>query len=109
MFHTGLVEKIEVQMLCSTTFSRKLCPLLDNVEKYGKARQVTDDDIIRRMRFACWITKATDTYLEYLIPTTLTRRKWLREHVSIVSEIFPAQFVLLNLLKPSGNFTYDQV
>jgi hypothetical protein len=31
------------------------------VEKYGTARQATDDNIIRRMRFTCWITKATDT------------------------------------------------
>jgi hypothetical protein len=28
-------------------------------------RQTTDDNIIWRMRFACWITKATDTQLEY--------------------------------------------
>jgi hypothetical protein len=31
------------------------------MEEYGRGRHVTDDDIIRRMRFACWITKATDT------------------------------------------------
>jgi hypothetical protein len=31
------------------------------VEKYGTARQATDDNITQRMRFACWITKATDT------------------------------------------------
>jgi hypothetical protein len=37
------------------------------VEKYGTARQATDDDIIRRMRFACRITKATDTHSEYVI------------------------------------------
>jgi hypothetical protein len=37
------------------------------VEKYGTARQTTDDNIIRRMRFACWITKATDTHSEYVI------------------------------------------
>jgi hypothetical protein len=30
------------------------------VEEYGGTRQATDEDIIRRMRFACWITKATD-------------------------------------------------
>jgi hypothetical protein len=36
------------------------------VEKYGTARQATDDNIIRRMRFACRITKATDTRSEYL-------------------------------------------
>jgi hypothetical protein len=31
------------------------------VEKYDTARQATYDNIIQRMRFACWITKATDT------------------------------------------------
>jgi len=36
-----------------------------NVEKCN--REATDDDnIIRRMRFACWITKATDKYSEYV-------------------------------------------
>jgi hypothetical protein len=33
-----------------------------NVGKYGRAGQATDDNIIRRMRFACWITKAADTH-----------------------------------------------
>ena len=33
---------------------------------YGSARQTTDGNTIRRMRFACWITKATDTHSEYL-------------------------------------------
>jgi hypothetical protein len=37
------------------------------VEKYGRGRQATDDDIIRRMRISCWITKATDTHSEYVI------------------------------------------
>jgi hypothetical protein len=37
------------------------------VEKYGTARQATDDNIMWRMRFACWITKATDTRSEYVI------------------------------------------
>jgi len=32
-----------------------------NFEKYGTAGQATDDSIIQRIRFACWITKATDT------------------------------------------------
>jgi hypothetical protein len=47
------------------TFFRKQCRLRDNVEKYGTARQATDNNIIRRKRFACWITKATDTHSEY--------------------------------------------
>jgi hypothetical protein len=41
----------------------------DNVEKYGGARQTTDGNIIRSMRFAHWITRAIDTHthLEYVI------------------------------------------
>jgi len=37
MFRTGVVEKIETRILCSTTFSRKLCSLWDNVGKYCTA------------------------------------------------------------------------
>jgi len=33
-----------------------------------RTRQATDD-IIQRMRIACWITKATDTHLQYLTLT----------------------------------------
>ena len=36
------------------------------MEKYGWAWEVTDD-IIRRMHFECWITKATATHSEYVI------------------------------------------
>jgi hypothetical protein len=54
------------------------------VEKYGRARQVTDDNIIRRMRFACWITEATDTHSEYVIRIVFPRQQWLRERASIL-------------------------
>jgi hypothetical protein len=36
------------------------------MEYYGTAGQATDDNIIRRMRFACWITKATDRHSEHV-------------------------------------------
>jgi len=32
-----------------------------------RARQATDDNTKRRMHFACWVTKATDTHSEYKI------------------------------------------
>jgi hypothetical protein len=48
-------------------FFLKSCHLWDNVKKYGTARQATDDNIIWRMRFACWINKAADTYSENVI------------------------------------------
>ena len=36
----------------------KLYRLWDNVEKYCTPGQVTDDNIVRRMRIVCWIPKA---------------------------------------------------
>ena len=35
--------------------------------RYGRVGQATDDNIIRRMRFAFWITKDTDPNSEYVI------------------------------------------
>jgi hypothetical protein len=37
------------------------------VEKSGRARQATNDNIIRRMRIASQITKVKDTHSEYVI------------------------------------------
>jgi len=39
----------------------KSCRFWDSAKKYGRVRQVTDDNIIQRMDFACWTTKATNT------------------------------------------------
>jgi hypothetical protein len=55
-----------------------------NVEKYGGARQATDDNIIRRMRFACWVTKATDTLNIYVILIAFPRQQWFRERASML-------------------------
>jgi hypothetical protein len=62
-----------------STYFKKSCRLRDNVEKYGTARQSTDDNKIQRMRFSWWITKATDTHSEYVILIALPRPQWLRE------------------------------
>jgi len=37
------------------------------VEKYGRARQVAGDNIIRGISFVCWIIEATDIHSEYVI------------------------------------------
>jgi hypothetical protein len=37
------------------------------VEKHGRARQTTDDNVTRRMRFTCCTTKAIDTHSEYVL------------------------------------------
>ena len=77
MFQTKVVEKIKTHILCSITFFRKSLRFCDNVEKYCKARHATDDSITRRMRFACWITKATHS--EYGILISFPRQKWFCE------------------------------
>ena len=54
------------------------------MEKHGAARQATGKNIIRCMRFACWITKTEDTHSRYVTPITFPRQRWLRERVSIL-------------------------
>ena len=49
------------------------------MEKYSTAEQTTDDDIIRRMRFACWIIKVTETHSEYTILTVFPLQQWFFE------------------------------
>jgi hypothetical protein len=43
------------------------CRLWDDVEKYCRAGLATESAVIRRMLFACWMAKATDAHLEYVI------------------------------------------
>jgi hypothetical protein len=70
--------------LFSNFFFRKSCYLWDNVEKYGRARQARDDNIIRRNRFACWVTKATNTHSEYVTLIAFPRQQWLGERASML-------------------------
>ena len=46
---------------------KKIVLFMRYVEKYGRDGQATDDSVVRRMRFVCWITKDTDTHSEYVI------------------------------------------
>jgi hypothetical protein len=56
-----------------------------------------------RMRFACWITKATDTHSEHVILTAFPLPQWLHEcasmlryaYISCLVEIERVQFNLL--------------
>jgi hypothetical protein len=60
-------------------FFPKIVSFLDNVEKYARAGQVTDGNIIRRMRFACCITNVTNTS-EYLL---LIASPWQSDYVKV--------------------------
>jgi hypothetical protein len=71
-------------LFCSVAFCRKSYRLWDNMEKYGRARQATDDNMIRRMSFACSIIKATDIHSEYVIFIPFPRQQWSRERASML-------------------------
>ena len=50
----------------------------------------TDNNIIRRMRFACWVTKTTYTHAEYVILIDFPRQQWLRERASMLRYTYTA-------------------
>jgi len=45
MVQTKVVEEIKTQIWCSITLFQESCPLWDNVEKYCRAGQATDDSM----------------------------------------------------------------
>jgi len=59
------------------SFFPRIVLFMKCVEIYGRAKQATYENITRRMRFACWITKATDTHSEYPMLTAFIRQHWL--------------------------------
>ena len=63
------------------------------MEKYGRDGEITDGNVVRRMRFVCWINKATDTLSEYIILIAFPRQEWLREYPSMLRYTYIACLV----------------
>jgi hypothetical protein len=74
LFQTVLVEQVKTYFMLNNFFFRKSRPLRDNVEKFGKARQSTNDNIIRRMRYVRCTSTATDTRSGYVILIAFPRQ-----------------------------------
>jgi hypothetical protein len=64
-------------------FSRMWCCSCDNVEKYGSAGEVTDDNIIQRTRFERWIIMATNTLRVFTIYSFSTATTVMRRRLSL--------------------------
>jgi hypothetical protein len=88
MFHAKLVEKLNARILCLINIFLKSRRSWNNVEKYCRAGQATDGNVIRRMRFACWKPKATNTHTEYVTLITFLLQQWLHERVSTLRYTF---------------------
>ena len=56
-------------------------------------------------RFACWITKATNAHLEYVILLVLPRQKFLRETTPVYSLYVCALALLLKIDSTSQDHT----
>ena len=86
-------------------FSRKSSRFLDNAETIFYSQTGHNDNITRRMRFACWITKATNTNSECAIVITFLLQQWLHESASVLRHICIACPVVCFLLGnyPPGN------
>ena len=80
--------------------------------KCGRVGQATGDKT-GRMRFVCWITKATKTHSEYVILIAFPQQQWLSERVTtlrytcIDSLVQNARVLILtnfSILDPRGQF-----
>jgi len=77
--------------------SRKPC-VYEIMCKNMVACQVTDENIMRRMRFACWITKATNTHSEYVTPVAFPRQQWFHKRASMLRYMYTACLVTTEVL-----------
>ena len=68
------------------------------MEIYGRPRQTTDNIITRRMHFACWIAKATNTHPEYALLVAFPERQCLRKRASMLCYTYIACLVTLKVL-----------
>jgi hypothetical protein len=78
-----------------SSFSLKILPFMRYMEKYGRAGQATDDNTIRRIRFSCFITKATNTHTEYVILIPFLWPKRLCERASMLRYTCTACFIYI--------------
>jgi len=93
MLQTEIVKQIKTHILCSITFFFKSWNFKDNVGKYGTAGPATNGEILRRMRFACWIPKFTNTCSEYVILIDSPMQQLSYEHALILRYTYIACLV----------------
>ena len=76
MFQTKLTGN-QNKLYDQNFFLKTVC-LWDNVVKYGRDGQATDDNIIWHVHIVCWIIKATNAHSKYVILVAFPRQRWLQ-------------------------------
>jgi hypothetical protein len=64
------------------------------VEKNGRVGRGTDESLIQRMRFTCWITKATKTRTQVRAFCFPTATMVSRNHLSVTSYVHCLSFLI---------------
>jgi hypothetical protein len=101
-----IVEKIKAYILRSLKFySRKSCRTRGNVNKYCRAVE-TIVNIIERMYFEFWLSKATDSRSEYVIFAAFPLQQWLQAHASVLRYVYIACLVHINF-QPGWRTRYN--
>jgi hypothetical protein len=95
MFQTS-VEKMKTYLVFSKFYFRRSCHLWDNEENCCRTGQATDDNIIWRMCFACWITMAADAHSRY-VNTYYFYKATMITRTRLSNTFVPALFVLFQL------------
>jgi hypothetical protein len=95
-----LVEKNQTNFMFRNFF--KSCCLCGNKKEYGRSRQVIDDLIIRRMRCAWWISKATNPRSEYLILIAFPWQTLFRK-CALVFRALPVLFLIVTVFNQTWN------
>jgi hypothetical protein len=74
------------------------------VEKYFRGGQPTNDNVTLRMRFACLITKATNTHSEYVIAIAFPQQPLVGRTPSVLryTYISPSYVLLWLCARPSS-------
>jgi hypothetical protein len=98
---SGSCGKHKNTRLCSVTFFRQTWHLWNNVENYGTVGRATDDNITWYIRFACWITKATNTHSESVILIAWQRQQRFCERLSMLRSTYFA-LVCVSLITAWG-------
>jgi hypothetical protein len=99
-FSDTVAEKFKTYILCSVISFWKFCPVLCYVENYGRARLASDDNIIRRMRFVCWINKATNAHWQYILLIAFGTAKQFREYAAVLHYTYITWLFYIYWVKP---------
>ena len=81
-------------MFCRSFPKIVLWEIWDVVEQHGTEKQAIADNVIRSMRFACWLTWL-QTHSEYIILIAFPRQQWLRERSSMLPYTYIACLVVM--------------